>query len=229
VTGTISAAGPAAAGGRLARVRVTETFLSLQGEAAQVGWPTVFIRLTGCPLRCRWCDTEYSFSGGETMAVEQLIQIVNDYGVRHVCVTGGEPLAQPGCLDLLRGLCDGGFSVSLETSGALDIAEVDPRVSVVMDLKAPGSGETARNRTDNLEHLKPGDQVKFVLSGRADFDWALAWLTGHPLPEGIEALFSPVYGELEPRRLADWIVQARAPVRFQLQLHKLLWGDVPGC
>jgi len=228
VTGTISAAGPAASEARLARVRVTETFLSLQGEAAQVGWPTVFIRLTGCPLRCRWCDTEYSFIGGETTAVGQLVQTVNDYGVRHVCVTGGEPLAQPGCLDLLRGLCDGGFSVSLETSGALDIAGVDPRVSVVMDLKAPGSGETARNRTDNLEHLKPGDQVKFVLSGRADFDWALAWLAGHPLPEGVEALFSPVYGELEPRLLADWIVQARAPVRFQVQLHKLLWGDVPG-
>jgi 7-carboxy-7-deazaguanine synthase len=228
VTGTISAAGPSEAGASLARVRVTEIFLSLQGEAAQVGWPTVFIRLTGCPLRCRWCDTEYSFSGGETMPVDRLLQTVNGYGVRHVCVTGGEPLAQPGCLVLLQGLCDRGLSVSLETSGALDIAGVDPRVSVVMDVKAPGSGETARNRTENLEHLKPGDQVKFVLSGRSDFDWALEWLARHTLPEGVEALFSPVHGELEPRMLADWIVQVRAPVRFQLQLHKLLWGDVPG-
>lgn len=211
-----------------ARVRVTEIFLSLQGEAAQVGWPTVFVRLTGCPLRCRWCDTEYSFTGGENMVVDRLLQKVNAYGVRHVCVTGGEPLAQPGCLPLLRGLCDQGYAISLETSGAVDIGGVDPRVSVVMDVKAPGSGEHARNRPGNLEHLKPGDQLKFVLAGRADFDWAMSWLAHHPLPQGVEALFSPVHGELEPRRLADWIVEARAPVRFQLQLHKLLWGDVPG-
>lgn len=228
MTGTLSATRPAAVGTGVARVRVTEIFLSLQGEAAQVGWPTVFIRLTGCPLRCRWCDTEYSFSGGETMAVDRLLQTVNGYGVRHVCVTGGEPLAQPACLGLLQGLCDRGLSVSLETSGALDIAGVDPRVSVVMDLKAPGSGESERNRMDNLRHLKRGDQVKFVLSGRTDFDWALAWLKRHALPEGVEALFSPVHGELEPRILADWIVEARAPVRFQVQLHKLLWGDVAG-
>jgi 7-carboxy-7-deazaguanine synthase len=225
VTGRASGNGPEVAP---SRVRVTEVFLSLQGEAAQVGWPTVFIRLTGCPLRCRWCDTEYSFSGGETIEVDRLLETVNGYAVRHVCVTGGEPLAQPGCLALLRGLCEQGFAVSLETSGALDIASVDPRVSVVMDLKAPGSGETARNRLENLEHLKPGDQVKAVLSGRADFDWALAWLARHPLPDGVEVLFSPVHGELDPRVLADWIVEARAPVRFQLQLHKLLWGDVPG-
>lgn len=228
MTETLAAAGPAASTASSVRVRITEIFLSLQGEAAQVGWPTVFIRLTGCPLRCRWCDTEYSFSGGETMEVARLLQTVNGYGVRHACVTGGEPLAQPGCLALLQGLCDQGLAVSLETSGALDITGVDPRVSVVMDVKAPGSGETARNRMENLAHLKRGDQLKFVLSGRSDFDWAMAWLARHPLPDGVEALFSPVHGELEPRTLADWIVEARAPVRFQLQLHKLLWGDVPG-
>lgn len=210
------------------RIRVTEIFLSLQGEAAQVGWPTVFVRLTGCPLRCRWCDTEYSFSGGESMGVDAVLQTVMDFGVRHVCVTGGEPLAQPGCLPLLRSLCDRGLAVSVETSGALAIDVVDPRATIVMDLKAPGSGETARNRSANLAQLKPGDQLKFVLAGRDDFDWALDWLRGHALPAGVEVLFSPVHGELEPAVLADWIVEARAPVRFQVQLHKLLWGDVPG-
>lgn len=228
MTGTLAAAGAAAVVPGVARVRVTEIFLSLQGEAAQVGWPTVFVRLTGCPLRCRWCDTVYSFSGGEAIAVDRLMQQVSEYGVRHVCVTGGEPLAQPGCLALLQGLCDQAFAVSLETSGALDIGQVDPRVNVVMDVKAPGSGETGRNRVENLRHLKPGDQLKFVLRDRADFDWALHWLERHRPVEGVEVLFSPVYGELEPRMLADWIVAARAPVRFQLQLHKLLWGDVPG-
>ena len=210
------------------RVRVTEIFLSIQGEAAQVGWPTVFVRLTGCPLRCRWCDTGYAFAGGQALDIDEALQRVADFGVRHVCVTGGEPLAQAGCLPLLQELCDQGHAVSLETSGALDIGAVDPRVAVVMDLKAPGSGETERNRIDNLAALKPGDQVKFVLAGRTDFDWAVDLLRRHPLPEGVEVLFSPVHGELEPRLLADWIVEARAPVRFQLQLHKLLWGDVPG-
>jgi 7-carboxy-7-deazaguanine synthase len=210
------------------RVRVTEIFLSIQGEAAQVGWPTVFVRLTGCPLRCRWCDTGYAFAGGQALDIDDALQRVAAFGVRHVCVTGGEPLAQAGCLPLLQELCDCGFAVSLETSGALDIREVDPRVAVVMDLKTPGSGETERNRIDNLAVLKRGDQVKFVLAGRADFDWALDLLRRHPLPEGVEILFSPVHGELEPRLLADWIVAVRAPVRFQLQLHKLLWGDVPG-
>jgi 7-carboxy-7-deazaguanine synthase len=211
-----------------ARLRVTEVFLSLQGEAAQVGWPTVFVRLTGCPLRCRWCDTEYSFTGGVATDIGELLTRITDFGVRHVCVTGGEPLAQPGCSVLLRELCDRGLSVSLETSGALDLAAVDPRVAIVMDLKAPGSGEAERNRLENLAQLKPGDQVKFVLADRVDFEWALEMLRERPLPAGVEALFSPVHGELEPRALADWIVAARAPVRFQVQLHKLLWGDVPG-
>jgi 7-carboxy-7-deazaguanine synthase len=210
------------------RLRVTEIFLSLQGEAAQVGWPTVFVRLTGCPLRCRWCDTEYSFSGGRALEMDEVVETVTGFGVRHVCVTGGEPLAQPGCLPLLRELCDRGLAVSLETSGAMDVDAVDPRVDIVMDLKAPGSGEDARNRLENLARLRPGDQVKFVLADRADFDWATALLARQPLPSGVDALFSPVHGELDPRQLADWIVEARVPVRFQLQLHKLLWGDVPG-
>jgi 7-carboxy-7-deazaguanine synthase len=210
------------------RLRVTEIFVSLQGEAAQVGWPTVFVRLTGCPLRCRWCDTAYSFAGGRALEMDEIVETVTGFGVRHVCVTGGEPLAQPGCLALLRRLCDRGLDVSLETSGAMDLDAVDPRVGIVMDLKAPGSGETARNRLENLARLGPGDQVKFVLADRADFDWATALLERQPLPPGVDALFSPVHGELEPRQLADWIVEARVPIRFQLQLHKLLWGDVPG-
>ncbi len=224
----VSAAGRARPSAAVDRLRITEIFLSLQGEAAQVGWPTVFVRLTGCPLRCRWCDSEYSFSGGESLGLDQVLKAVEGHGVRHVCVTGGEPLAQPGCLPLLRELCDRGLTVSLETSGALDLGSVDRRVNIVMDLKAPGSGESARNRMENLGQLKSGDQIKFVLADRADFDWALALLGRHPMPNGIDVLFSPVHGELEPRLLADWIVQVRAPVRFQLQLHKLLWGDVPG-
>lgn len=210
------------------RLRVTEIFLSLQGEAAQVGWPTVFVRLTGCPLRCRWCDTVYSFTGGQALDMDDVVETVTGFGVRHVCVTGGEPLAQPGCLPLMRELCDRGLAVSLETSGAMDVEPVDPRVGIVMDLKAPGSGETARNRLENLARLRPGDQVKFVLADRADFDWAARLLARQPLPSGVDALFSPVYGELDPRQLADWIVESRMPVRFQLQLHKLLWGNVPG-
>lgn len=212
----------------LHRLRITEIFLSLQGEAAQVGWPTVFVRLTGCPLRCRWCDTEYSFSGGQNLAVDEVVTTIEAFGVRHVCVTGGEPLAQPGCLSLLRECCDRGLEVSLETSGALNLDAVDARVAVVMDLKAPGSGEAARNRMENFPHLKPGDQIKCVLADRADFDWALDVLKANPPPHGVDVLFSPVHGELPPHVLADWILDARAPVRFQMQLHKVLWGDVPG-
>lgn len=211
-----------------ARLRITEIFVSLQGEAAHAGWPTAFVRLTGCPLRCRWCDSEYAFSGGQTQDTHTILETVTQFGVRHVCVTGGEPLAQPGCLVLLRDLCDRGLIVSLETSGALDVQAVDSRVTIVMDVKAPGSGEHLRNRLDNLQALTPGDQLKFVLADRADFDWALALLVEQPAPKGVEVWFSPVHGELEARDLADWIVQARAPVRLQLQLHKLLWGDVPG-
>ncbi len=210
------------------RLRISEMFVSLQGEAAQVGWPTAFVRLTGCPLRCRWCDTAYAFDGGESTTVGDCLTWLRGSGVRHVCVTGGEPLAQPGCSVLLRALCDAGLCVSLETGGAMDLVGVDPRVSIVMDWKAPGSGEAGRNRGANLACLGPGDQLKFVLADRADFDWARDTLAGMNLDPEVEVLFSPVFGELEPRQLADWIVAERLPVRFQLQLHKLLWGDQPG-
>lgn len=209
-------------------VRITEMFVSLQGEAADAGWPTAFVRLTGCPLRCRWCDSAYAFEGGEVRSLDSILAWVARAGVRHVCVTGGEPLAQPGCRVLLARLCDAGYRVSLETSGALDIAGIDWRVSVVMDWKAPGSGEQDRNLEANIAHLAAGDQLKFVLANRADFDWARAELGRLTLVPGVEVLFSPVFGELAPRELADWIVAERLPVRFQVQLHKLLWGDQPG-
>ena len=210
------------------RVRVTEIFRSLQGESSSSGWPTVFVRLTGCPLRCRWCDTAYAFTGGETMPVDEVVARVEALDTRHVCVTGGEPLAQPGCRPLLSALCAAGHEVSLETSGALDIAGLDPAVRIVMDLKAPGSGESARNRLENLALLRPQDEVKCVLADRADFDWAVATCREHDLFERCTVLFSPVQGELAPTVLADWILEAGIPARFQIQLHKLLWGDRPG-
>ncbi|WP_334132583.1 7-carboxy-7-deazaguanine synthase QueE [Silanimonas lenta] len=210
------------------RLKITEVFLSLQGESRSVGWPTVFIRLTGCPLRCTYCDTAYAFHGGEWRSIPELVDEARAHGVRHVCVTGGEPLAQKRCLVLLSALCDAGFEVSLETSGALDVGAVDPRVSRVLDLKTPGSGELARNRWENLALLTPRDQVKFVLRDRADYDWAKRTVAEHGLAARCEVLFSPSFGELSPRELADWIVADRLPVRFQLQLHKLLWGDEPG-
>ena len=210
------------------RLKITEVFLSLQGESRSVGWPTVFIRLTGCPLRCTYCDTAYAFHGGEWRSIPELVDEARAHGVRHVCVTGGEPLAQKRCLVLLGALCDAGFEVSLETSGALDVGAVDPRVSRVLDLKTPGSGELARNRWENLALLTPRDQVKFVLRDRADYDWAKRIVAEHALAARCEVLFSPSFGELSPRELADWIVADRLPVRFQLQLHKLLWGDEPG-
>ncbi len=213
---------------RSERLRITEIFLSIQGEAASVGWPTVFVRLTGCPLRCRWCDTAYAFQGGQWLSFDQIVADVERHGVRHVCVTGGEPLAQPNCRGLLARLAEAGFEVSIETSGSLDIGGLDPRVSVVMDVKAPGSGEEPSNRLENLPHLRASDQVKFVLASRADYDWARAFIKEHDLAARTEVLFSPVAGELEPRDLADWIVADRLPVRFQIQLHKSLWGDVAG-
>ncbi|MFP5504777.1 MAG: 7-carboxy-7-deazaguanine synthase QueE [Gammaproteobacteria bacterium] len=210
------------------RLRITEIFLSLQGESRSVGWPTVFIRLTGCPLRCGYCDTAYAFQGGEWMSLDDILARTRGFSVRHVTVTGGEPLAQKACLPLLTQLCDAGYDVSLETSGALDVARVDPRVVKVMDLKTPGSGEVERNRWCNLEHLNPRDQVKFVLCDRADYEWAREQLSKYELAEICEVLFSPVQGRLAPRELADWIVADRLPVRFQIQLHKYLWGDVAG-
>jgi len=210
------------------RLRIAEIFHSLQGEARDVGRPTVFVRLTGCPLRCVWCDTAYAFHGGEWRDIESIVAEVEKYKTRHVCVTGGEPLAQKRCLDLLVRLCDAGFSVSLETSGALDVSAVDPRVVRVVDLKAPGSGEAARNLWSNLDALDAKDQIKFVLADRADYDWARAALEQHAIAQRCDVLFSPVYGKLAPRELADWILADRLPVRMQVQLHKILWGEEPG-
>lgn len=210
------------------RLRITEIFFSLQGESRSVGCPTVFIRLTGCPLRCGYCDTSYAFQGGEWYTLDAILQEVKRYHTRHVTVTGGEPLAQKLCLDLLSRLCDANYEVSLETSGALDISGVDNRVIKVMDIKTPGSGEADRNLQTNLKYLTSRDQVKFVLTDRQDYDWAVAFLKQHALADKCEVLFSPVYGQLEARQLADWILEDNLPVRFQIQLHKLLWGDAPG-
>lgn len=210
------------------RLKITEIFLSLQGESSSVGWPTVFVRLTGCPLRCQYCDTAYAFHGGQWQSLDAVLDQVRTLGAHHVCVTGGEPLAQKQCLPLLGRLCDAGYSVSLETSGALDIQPVDPRVRRVMDLKTPGSGEQARNRWDNLQHLRAHDELKFVLCSRADYDWACGIIREHRLCERLTVLFSPSQGQLDPGTLADWILQDHLPVRFQLQLHKVLWGNQPG-
>lgn len=216
--------GTAAAG----RLRITEIFASIQGESTRVGLPTVFVRLTGCPLRCTWCDTAYAFSGGSTRSLDDILAEVARHGLRHVCVTGGEPLAQKACLELLAALCDAGHSVSLETSGALDIGGVDARVSRVMDLKAPGSGEAAKNRYANLALLSAHDEIKIVLADAADYEWAKRQITEHALAERCPVLLSPVAGSLAPAELAAWIVRDRLPVRFQLQLHKILWDDARG-
>lgn len=210
------------------RLRITEIFLSLQGEARDAGWPTVFVRLTGCPLRCQYCDTAYAFHGGQWRGIDDIVAEVAAHGVRHVCVTGGEPLAQKRCLALLARLCDAGHSVSLETSGAIDVADVDIRVSRVVDVKTPGSGEVARNRWENLALLNARDQVKFVICSRADFEWARDVVAEHALQQRCDVLFSPSHAQVSPRELADWIVQEKLPVRFQMQLHKQLWGEEPG-
>lgn len=210
------------------RLRLTEIFLSVQGEADAVGWPTVFVRLTGCPLRCQFCDTAYAFTGGTLRGLDEVLAEVAGYGVRHVCVTGGEPLAQRACLPLLTALCDAGYHVSLETSGALDAREVDTRVARVIDVKTPGSAEAARNFLPNLEALRPADQVKFVICGREDYEWSRSFINEHGLPSRTQVLFSPSHAQVVPRELAEWILADRLPVRFQLQLHKQLWGDVPG-
>jgi len=209
---------------RLASLRVSEIFHSLQGESTRVGLPTVFIRLTGCPLRCLWCDSEYAFTGGERMGIAEMLSEVARYQCHHVCVTGGEPLAQAACLSLLACLCDAGYSVSLETSGALDITQVDARVVRIMDLKAPGSGEVERNLWSNLAELRAQDEIKFVLAGEEDYQWARDRLREHGLAAVCTVLFAPVQGQLDPVDLAAWILRDRLPVRFQLQLHKILWG-----
>ncbi len=210
------------------RLKITELFVSLQGESSLVGWPTAFIRLTGCPLRCQYCDTAYAFHGGHWRSLDEILAETRAFKVRHVCVTGGEPLAQKPCLELLSRLCDEGYTVSLETSGAMDVAGVDPRVIKILDIKTPGSGEMQRNRWENLALLDRKDQVKFVICGRSDYDWARSVLERERLAERATVLFSPSHEQLPARDLADWIVADRLPVRMQMQLHKYLWGNERG-
>ena len=220
-----------AGAGRVAkaeRLRVNEIFHSLQGEAEAVGYPTVFVRLTGCPLRCQYCDTEYAFHAGEWLGIDAIVERVAEFGAEYVCVTGGEPLAQPNCLALLSRLCDRGFKVSLETSGAMDIAMVDARVARVVDVKTPGSGEPQRNRVGNLALMRPADQLKFVICSRNDYEWSKEFMATHALRGRCQILFSPSYDEISARDLAEWILADRLAVRFQLQLHKVLWGETPG-
>lgn len=210
------------------RLRITEIFHSLQGEADTVGIPTVFVRLTGCPLRCQYCDTAYAFEGGEWRSIDSIMGQVAEFGTRYVCVTGGEPLAQRNCTTLLARFCDAGYRVSLETSGALDITRVDARVVRVVDVKTPGSGEEHRNRIENLAALRPTDQLKFVICNRDDYDWSRQFVEAHALAARCPILFSPSHEQLPAAQLADWILADRLPVRFQIQLHKYLWGNVPG-
>ena len=209
-------------------LKISEVFYSLQGEATRAGLPTVFVRLTGCPLRCVWCDSEHAFRGGQRMTQAAILAQVAAFGARQVCVTGGEPLAQQACLPLLTALCDAGYDVSLETSGALDIAPVDPRVARIVDLKAPGSGEVDKNLWSNLDLLRPTDELKFVLADRGDYDWARSTVETRQLDQRCPVLFSAVQGRLNPTDLAEWIIADRLQVRFQVQLHKLLWGNMQG-
>ncbi|MFT6464031.1 7-carboxy-7-deazaguanine synthase QueE [Halopseudomonas sp.] len=212
-----------------ATLRMTEIFYSIQGESRSLGLPTVFVRLTGCPLRCQYCDTAYAFSGGELMSLEQILLQVGSYKPRYVCVTGGEPLAQPNAIPLLQALCEAGYKVSLETSGALDVSTVDERVSRVVDIKTPDSDEVGRNLYTNLALLGQHDQVKFVICSRSDYEWSRFKLDEYALADSVgEVLFSPSHAQLTPRKLAEWIVEDNLPVRFQMQLHKYLWNDEPG-
>ncbi len=212
----------------MTRLKITEIFHSLQGEADTAGWPTVFVRLTGCPLRCQYCDTTYAFHGGEWWELDAILARVREFDTPFVCVTGGEPLAQTGCAELLTRLCDAGFRVSLETSGAMPLAAVDARVSKVVDIKTPGSGEERRNRYEELPRLTAHDLIKFVICSRADYEWSRAKLGELGVPAGCTVLFSPSHEQLAARELADWILEDRLAVRLQIQLHKYLWGDVPG-
>lgn len=209
-------------------LKVYEIFHSLQGETSRMGLPTVFVRLTGCPMRCTYCDTEYAFSGGKNMEVAEILQQVANYGARYVCVTGGEPLAQKECHTLLQALCDAGYSVSLETGGAMDIAKVDARVSVILDVKTPASGEEKNMRWDNLNHVQAKDEIKFVICNRADYDWAKAKLDEFKLTQKCPVLFSPAFHDVPAETLAAWVLEDKLPVRMQIQLHKILWGEKAG-
>lgn len=210
------------------RLRITEIFYSLQGESSLVGLPTIFIRLTGCPLRCDYCDTAYAFSGGEWMSVSDILQQISQYNTKTVCVTGGEPLAQRSCANFLMQLCDSGYRVSIETSGSIDISQLDSRVIRVMDIKTPGSGEASKNRYENIQYLQQKDEVKFVLCNRDDYDWSKEIINQHKLSEKTQILFSPVHDGVSPGDLADWIISDQLNVRFQFQLHKFLWNNEPG-
>lgn len=212
----------------MSRLRITEIFYSLQGESRTVGLPTVFVRLTGCPLRCHYCDTEYAFSGGNYMNLDEIVAVIENYNTPYVTVTGGEPLAQPRCLELLQKLCEQDYHVSLETSGAIDIENVDPRVVKVVDLKTPKSGEMARNLWANINFINIKDQIKFVLCDRQDYEWAKMKIAEHQLDQKCEILLSPCWETLPPADLANWILKDQLKVRMQLQLHKILWGDKPG-
>lgn len=214
----------------MAQCRITEIFYSLQGETRTIGLPTVFVRLTGCPLRCTYCDTAYAFHGGDKMDIADIVEQVQSYQPRYVTVTGGEPLAQKSCYELLSALCDldSDIEVSLETSGAMDITNVDPRIICVMDLKTPASGEEAKNKYENIAKLKPQDQIKFVICNKRDYDWSCQKLAEYDLTNKCEVLFSPIHGELKPSDLADWIIQDNLPVRMQIQMHKYLWNDEQG-
>ncbi len=209
-------------------LRISEIFHSIQGESTRVGLPTVFVRLTGCPLRCSWCDTEYAFSGGELLPLGEVLERVARFDCRHICVTGGEPLAQKECLALLPALCNAGYAVSLETSGALSLAGVDERVAKIVDIKAPGSGESKKNHWENFALLGAQDELKFVLASQSDYEWAKCVLTERQLAGICPVLFAPVQGQLDPTQLAEWILRDHLPVRFQLQLHKILWGSERG-
>lgn len=213
---------------KLSQLRIKEIFHSLQGEALTSGIPTVFIRLTGCPLRCQYCDTAYAFKGGKNIPINDILTQIAAFNCNYVCVTGGEPLAQPECIELLKRLCDKGLNVSIETSGALDIGSIDPRVSIVMDLKTPDSGECEKNMLTNLDKIKITDQIKFVLCSEQDYQWACDMLIKHQLDKKAHILFSPSWQQLDYTQLANWIIRDHLPVRFQLQLHKILWNDAPG-
>lgn len=213
----------------MSRLRITEIFYSLQGESSTIGKPTLFVRLTGCPLRCVWCDTEYAFTGGDYWQIEELIEKIESFKPQHICVTGGEPLAQKQpCEELMRTLCDKGYRVSIETSGAIDVAAVDARVTKVMDLKAPDSGEMSKNLYSNIEHLDKSDEVKFVIMSRRDYDWAKMQIEQYALTDKTNVIMSPCFGEINERELAEWIIDDNLPVRFQIQMHKILWNDAAG-